>query len=63
MSWVILPALAAGSAYAAYTSILSIQNVRTYEAPTEQAAKVSTVAADQLKNTRTTEAAGALAVC
>jgi len=57
----LLPCVVGASGYALYTSIASIQNVRTYEEQTKQAAKISNIAEEQLNNTRTTEAAGALA--
>ena len=60
----LLPASIAGlSAYTLYHSYFSIQNVRAYEEPAERAAKYSNIAEDALNQTRTTEGAGAIAVC
>jgi len=55
--------LVALSAYTLYHSYNSIQNVRAYEEPAERAAKYSNIAEDALNQTRTTEGAGAIAVC
>jgi len=55
--------LAALSVYTLYHSYNSIQNVRAYEEPSERAAKYSNIANDALRQTRTTEGAGAVAVC
>jgi len=55
--------LAALSVYTLYHSYNSIQNVRAYEEPAERAARYSNIADDALRQTRTTEGAGAVAVC
>lgn len=58
----VAPALAAWSGFALYLSYVSITDVQQYEEQTEQAAKWSSTAENQLHWTRTTEAAGAAAV-
>lgn len=49
--------------YAAYNSYVAITNLQTYEATSKKLAEWSDEAAKQLHKTRTTQAAGALAVC
>lgn len=48
--------------YAAYNSYIAITNLQTYEATSKKLAEWSDEAAKQLHKTRTTQAAGALAV-
>ncbi|KAK5133354.1 hypothetical protein LTR08_007788 [Meristemomyces frigidus] len=50
------------SAYGAYQSYIAITNLRTYEATTKKLAKWSNEVDRQLSRTRTTQAAGAIAV-
>lgn len=58
-----LPAsIVALSAYTAYQSYLSIDAVLTYKSKTEKAAEYSNTAEHELKQTQSTEAAGAGAV-
>lgn len=66
MAAVILRFLHMGQAciagYGLYISYISITNLQKYEKKSEQAAKYSQSAADQLYKTRTTQGAGAVAV-
>ena len=48
--------------YGLYLSYISIMNLRKYEKRSEQAARYSSSAADQLYKTRTTQGAGVAAV-
>ena len=48
--------------YGLYVSYISITNLRKYEKKSEQAAKYSQSAANQLHKMRTTQGAGAIAV-
>lgn len=54
--------IAALSSYTAYYSYISITDVQTYEEQTKKAAEYSNIAEDALRQTRTTEGAGAVAV-
>lgn len=50
------------SAYSAYHSYVAIANLQTYEETSKKLADWSTEAANQLSKTRSTQAAGAIAV-
>lgn len=50
------------STYAVYLSYVSITNTKPYESKTQKVAKYSNTANDQLNQTRTTLAAGTVAV-
>lgn len=54
---------AAFGTYNLYLASIAIRNLHGYEGPAETAARYSNTAKDQLRQTRTTQASGAIAVC